>query len=99
MIDQASRAGSGNPHHHLSEGSELATAAVRPRFLSQGVPKVFVLDTNVILHDPGCIRNFEEHDVALPITVLEELDRFKKGHEDIHVHAREFLRELDELTG
>ena len=36
--------------------------------------KLFVLDTNVILHDAGCLRNFEENDVAIPITVLEELD-------------------------
>jgi PhoH-like ATPase len=61
--------------------------------------KVFILDTNVILHDSGCIRNFAEHDVVIPITVLEELDRFKKGNEDIHFHAREFLRQLDSLTG
>lgn len=61
--------------------------------------KLFVLDTNVILHDSGCIRNFEEHDVALPITVLEELDRFKRGNEDINFQAREFLRNLDEITG
>jgi len=62
-------------------------------------PKLFVLDTNVILHDAGCIRNFEEHDIALPITVLEELDRFKRGNEDINFQAREFLRRLDALTG
>ncbi len=61
--------------------------------------KLFVLDTNVILHDSNCITNFEEHDIALPITVLEELDRFKRGNEEIHFHAREFLRRLDELTG
>lgn len=61
--------------------------------------KLFVLDTNVILHDSNCIRNFEEHDVAIPITVLEELDKFKRGHEDIHFQARRFLRQLDELTG
>ncbi len=61
--------------------------------------KLFVLDTNVILHDSGCIRCFEEHDIAIPITVLEELDRFKKGNEDINFHARHFLRELDSLTG
>jgi PhoH-like ATPase len=64
-----------------------------------GVSKLFVLDTNVVLHDSGCIRSFEENDVVLPITVLEELDRFKKGHEDVHFHAREFLRRLDALTG
>lgn len=62
-------------------------------------PKLFVLDTNVILHDAGCIRNFEENDVAIPIAVLEELDKFKKGNEDINFQAREFLRRLDELTG
>jgi len=62
-------------------------------------PKVYVLDTNVILHDSGCLRNFEEHDIAIPITVLEELDRFKRGNEDINFQAREFLRRLDDLTG
>ena len=51
--------------------------------------KLFVLDTNVILHDSNCIRNFQEHDVAIPITVLEELDKFKRGNEDIHfIHFR-----------
>jgi PhoH-like ATPase len=62
-------------------------------------PKLFVLDTNVILHDAGCIRNFEENDVAIPIAVLEELDKFKKGNEDINFQAREFLRRIDELSG
>ena len=61
--------------------------------------KLFVLDTNVILHDSGCIRNFAEHDIAIPITVLEELDQFKRGNEDINFQAREFLRRLDDLTG
>ncbi len=61
--------------------------------------KLFVLDTNVILHDARCIFAFEEHDVVLPITVIEELDRFKKGDADLHFQAREFLRSLDELTG
>ena len=62
-------------------------------------PKLFVLDTNVVLHDAGCIDNFEENDIAIPITVLEELDKFKRGSEDIHFQAREFLRMLDDLTG
>jgi PhoH-like ATPase len=61
--------------------------------------KLFVLDTNVILHDSGCILNFKENDVALPITVLEELDRFKRGNEDINFQARQFLRRLDAITG
>lgn len=61
--------------------------------------KLFVLDTNVILHDSSCIRSFEEHDVAIPITVLEELDKFKRGNQDINFQAREFLRNFDEITG
>jgi PhoH-like ATPase len=64
-----------------------------------GPSKLFVLDTNVILHDSGCLQNFAEHDIAIPITVLEELDKFKRGNEDINFQAREFLRQLDDLTG
>ncbi len=61
--------------------------------------KLFVIDTNVILHDAGCLQNFHEHDIAVPITVLEELDRFKKGNDDLNFQARSFLRRVDELTG
>ncbi len=61
--------------------------------------KLFVLDTNVILHDSNAIHNFQENDIVIPITVLEELDKFKKGVEDINFHAREFVRELDKLAG
>ena len=67
--------------------------------VSHPMTKVFVLDTNVILHDAGCLRNFEDNEIAVPIAVLEELDRFKKGNEDINFQARAFLRRLDELTG
>jgi len=61
--------------------------------------KIFVLDTNVILHDSSCIEHFEENDIALPITVLEELDHFKRGNELINFHARDFLRQLDNMAG
>lgn len=61
--------------------------------------KAFVLDTNVLLHDYRCIYNFQENNVIIPITVLEELDRFKKGNDIINFHAREFTRELDKLSG
>ena len=61
--------------------------------------KLFVLDTNVILHDAQSLHAFQEHDIAIPITVIEELDKFKKGQGDINFQAREFLRTLDELTG
>ncbi|NLN29870.1 MAG: PhoH family protein [Bacteroidales bacterium] len=61
--------------------------------------KIFIIDTNVLLHDYKCIYNFEENDVIIPIVVLEELDRFKKGNDQINFHAREFTRELDKLSG
>ncbi len=64
---------------------------------SENPRKFFVLDTNVILHDSSCNLQFEEHDVVLPITVLEELDQFKKGHDSINYHARKFVRTLDSL--
>lgn len=63
-----------------------------------GAKKNFVLDTNVILHDYKCIENFQENDIYIPIVVLEELDKFKKGSEQINYNAREFVRELDLLT-
>lgn len=63
-----------------------------------GAKKNFVLDTNVILHDYKCIENFQENDIYLPIVVLEELDKFKKGSDQINYNAREFVRELDAIT-
>lgn len=64
----------------------------------QGGKKNFVLDTNVILHDYKCIENFQENDIYLPIVVLEELDKFKKGNDQINFNAREFVRKLDDIT-
>ncbi len=61
--------------------------------------KIFVLDTNVILHDHTCIYQFQDNDVILPITVLEELDKFKRGNDLINFQAREFTRLLDEIVG
>ncbi|MEG1616468.1 MAG: PhoH family protein [Bacteroidales bacterium] len=60
--------------------------------------KNFVLDTNVILHDASSIYNFQENNIYLPIVVLEELDNFKKGNEQINFNAREFIREIDKIT-
>ncbi len=67
--------------------------------MAQKKKKIFVLDTNVILHDSSCISQFMEHDIVLPITVLEELDQFKKGNGTLNYHAREFLRSLDSISG
>jgi PhoH-like ATPase len=61
--------------------------------------KLFVIDTNVVLFDHTCIYNFQEHDVALSVVVLEELDRFKRGNDLINLEARQFIRELDALFG
>ena len=60
--------------------------------------KTFVLDTNVILHDYRSIYNFTNNDIVIPIVVLEELDKFKKGNDLINFHAREFARELDKIS-
>ena len=61
--------------------------------------KIFVLDTSVILYDHNAVKQFKEHDVAIPITVLEELDNFKKGNDIKNFEAREFIRFLDKLSG
>ena len=60
--------------------------------------KIFVLDTSVLLHDHNSINSFEEHDVAIPITVLEELDKFKVGNDIKNFEARECIRIIDRLS-
>ena len=60
--------------------------------------KLFVLDTNVLLHDPTSVYRFEEHDVFLPMKTLEELDNNKKGLSDVSRNARQVTRTLDEIV-
>ena len=60
--------------------------------------KIFVLDTSVILYNHNAINSFDDNDVAIPITVLEELDNFKKGNDTINFEAREFIRIIDKLS-
>ena len=62
------------------------------------LPKIFVLDTNVILHDFHSIYKFQENDLVVPLAVIEELDKFKKGDGTINYNAREFVRKIDELS-
>ncbi|MBT97201.1 MAG: phosphate starvation-inducible protein PhoH [Dehalococcoidia bacterium] len=69
---------------------DLITEAVQPR-------RTYILDTNVLLHDPNALTVFDEHDVVVPITVIEELDRFKKDLNEIGRNARWVSRRLDEL--
>jgi PhoH-like ATPase len=61
--------------------------------------KIFVLDTSVLLHDHSAITSFEKNDVAIPITVLEELDKFKVGNDTKNFSAREVIRFIDKLSG
>ena len=66
--------------------------------IKSSAKKNFILDTNVILHDYKCLDNFEENDIYIPFVVLEELDKFKKGNDQINFNARAFVRELDLIT-
>ena len=68
-------------------------AATKPRRT-----KIFVLDTNVILHDYRSIRKFQDNDVVIPTAVMEEADKFKKGNDALSYNARAFMREMDKLT-
>ncbi|MDA0972218.1 MAG: PhoH family protein [Bacteroidetes bacterium] len=60
--------------------------------------KIFVLDTSVLLYDSNAIKNFEEHNVAIPIQVLEEIDNFKKGNDTKNFEARQFIRYIDTIS-
>ena len=74
-----------------------ASPRARKRKVS-GPAKLFVLDTNVLLHDPMCLFRFEEHDIFLPMIVLEELDGHKKGMTEVARNARQTSRSLDALA-
>ncbi|MCR5244758.1 MAG: PhoH family protein, partial [Bacteroidales bacterium] len=61
-------------------------------------PKIFILDTNVILHDYNAIRRFQDNDLVIPVAVVEETDKFKKGNDTLAFNARHFMRDLDRIT-
>jgi len=82
-------------HHHVRRpGSEPRPG--KPR--GEGPPKLFVLDTNVLMHDPMSLFRFEEHDIYLPMITLEELDGHKKGMTEVARNARQVSRDLDALA-
>ncbi len=60
--------------------------------------KIFVLDTNIILHDYQSVKQFQDNDIVIPIAVIEELDKFKKGNETINFNTRAFMREINDLV-
>ena len=59
--------------------------------------RTFILDTNVLIHDPNAMYSFDEHDVVIPVTVVEELDRLKSGNESKNISARQASRNLTKL--
>ncbi|MEI8029364.1 MAG: PhoH family protein [Comamonadaceae bacterium] len=86
------------PDH--AETPAPALTKIKPKKTKHnGPPKLFVLDTNVLLHDPMCLFRFEEHDIFLPMIVLEELDAHKKGMTEVARNARQTSRTLDALAG
>lgn len=66
---------------------------------TKSASKLYVLDTNVLIHDPQAILNFEEHQVVIPMTVLEELDKLKMGKASIATDCREAIRQIDRIIG
>ena len=62
------------------------------------MPKLFVLDTSVLLFDHNAIISFEDNDIVIPITVLEELDNFKLGNQNLNFEARSVIRNLDKIS-
>lgn len=88
---------------HMSEG-RTSDGYKSGRYKSEGrtsggnKPKIFVLDTNIILHDYKAIHKFQDNDLVVPIAVIEELDKFKKGNDALGFNARGFMRDIDKLT-
>lgn len=85
---------------YKKESIVLPRPAAKPKKAKHtGPAKLFVLDTNVLMHDPMCLFRFEEHDIFLPMIVLEELDGHKKGMTEVARNARQTSRTLDALAG
>ncbi|WP_026436444.1 PhoH family protein [Acidovorax sp. JHL-9] len=96
----ASARGPRSPGSKTTASAPAATGASRSKKAQpQGPAKLFVLDTNVLLHDPTSLFRFEEHDIFLPMIVLEELDGHKKGMTEVARNGRQTSRTLDALAG
>ncbi|QWE09066.1 PhoH family protein [Polynucleobacter ibericus] len=85
------------PAHNQRNENKAATPAKPKRVVRTGPPSLFVLDTNVLMHDPSSLFRFSEHDLYLPMTTLEELDNHKKGMTEVARNARTVSRSLDQL--
>jgi len=86
------------PAPAVSRAKTRARAGAKAATRSSEPPKLFVLDTNVLLHDPMSLYRFEEHDIYLPLVTLEELDAHKKGLSEVARNGRQVSRELDALV-
>ena len=85
---------------HPERNDVKTVMPVKPkRVIRTGPPSLFVLDTNVLMHDPSSLFRFSEHDLYLPMTTLEELDNHKKGMTEVARNARTVSRSLDQLIG
>ena len=87
------------PKNEQAAPASTTPETATPKSKHTGPTKLFVLDTNVLLHDPMCLFRFEEHDIFLPMIVLEELDAHKKGMTEVARNARQTSRTLDALAG
>lgn len=85
------------PIHNQRNENKVAAPAKPKRVIRTGPPSLFVLDTNVLMHDPSSLFRFSEHDLYLPMTTLEELDNHKKGMTEVARNARTVSRSLDQL--
>jgi len=110
LEDFDARGGGEHPAAFLEDAEVLERPAARRKVPPQAEParkkskptgpaKLFVLDTNVLMHDPMSLFRFEEHDIFLPMIVLEELDGHKKGTTEVARNARQASRSLDQLAG
>ncbi len=87
------------PSEERTQGPDLEVRETAPLGEKVVVRKHFVLDTNVLLHNPESVFKFAEHEVVIPLSVIEELDRFKKNNDETGRNARQVIRTLDELRG
>ncbi|WP_211296928.1 PhoH family protein [Malikia spinosa] len=95
----AAAASAALPAEEAVQPTRKAKAAIRPRsHQARAASCLFVLDTNVLMHDPMSLFRFEEHDIYLPMIVLEELDGHKKGMTEVARNARQVSRSLDQLA-
>jgi PhoH-like ATPase len=84
-------------HRSMDSDKQAPIPAKPKRVVRTGPPSLFVLDTNVLMHDPSSLLRFSEHDLYLPMTTLEELDNHKKGMTEVARNARTVSRSLDQL--